>query len=213
MGRSSRYYPTFSIGQPNGGFGVGNQGDAGTSHGPERVNREPALVDSRTGQGRAPRVRAHADGRFDAFGLAKRGAVIEGRVDAQELPRVNDQLVDDGSVAEVRYRIAGSADGAGRPALEVSLSAVLPLICQRCLQSFPWPVEQRTLLLLARDERELARLDQEDHDHEVIQADNPLDPVTLVEDELLLTLPYVPRCPEARCRAAHETGGGANDGE
>ena len=51
------------------------------------------------------------------------------------------------------------------------------------------PVAQRTLLLLARDERELARLDAEDHEHEVVLADAPLDPLTLVEDELLLTLP------------------------
>ena len=44
----------------------------------------------------------------------------------------------------------------------------------------------------AHDDAELARLDA-DSDVEVIVADGPLDPAALVEDELLLTVPYVPR--------------------
>jgi len=141
------------------------------------------------------------EGRFDGFGVATRQAVIAGQVDAAALPRVADLLAEEGGPANIDYRITGSADAGGRPALEVSLSGAVPLTCQRCLRPFAWPVEQSTLLLLARDERELARLDEEDHEHEVLLADAPLDPVTLVEDELLLTLPFPPRCPEAQCPA------------
>jgi uncharacterized protein len=141
------------------------------------------------------------EGRFDGFGVAARQAVIAGRVDVAALPRVADLLAEAGGGAEVDYRITGSADAAGRPALEVSLSGSVPLTCQRCLQPFRWPVLQSTLLLLARDERELARLDEEDHEHEVLLAEAPLDPLALVEDELLLTLPFAPRCPEAQCPA------------
>jgi uncharacterized protein len=141
------------------------------------------------------------EGRFDGFGVAARQAVIAGRVDAASLPRVVDLLAEEAGDASIDYRITGSADAGGRPALEVSLSGALPLTCQRCLQTFRWPVAQRTLLLLARDERELARLDDEDHEHEVTLAAAPLDPLALVEDELLLTLPFAPRCPEAQCPA------------
>ncbi len=142
------------------------------------------------------------EGRFDGYGVAARQAVIAGRVDAAALPRVSDLLAEEGGTAQVDYRITGSADAGGRPALEVALSGVVPLTCQRCLQPFAWPVEQSTLLLLARDEGELARLDEEDHEHEVLLADAPLDALALVEDELLLTLPFAPRCPEAQCPAA-----------
>jgi uncharacterized protein len=141
------------------------------------------------------------EGRFDGFGVAARRAVIAGQVAAAALPRVADLLAEDGGSANVDYRITGSADAGGRPALEVSLSGAVPLTCQRCLRPFQWPVEQSTLLLLARDERELARLDEEDHEHEVLLSEAPLDPVALVEDELLLTLPFAPRCPEADCPA------------
>jgi len=140
-------------------------------------------------------------GRFDAFGVAAHQGVVAGRSDAVQLPRVADMLAVEGGAAEIEYRIVGAADGAGRPALEVTLVGTVPLTCQRCLQPFPWPVEQTTLLLLARDEAELARLDGEDHEHEVVLADAPLDPLALVEDELLLTVPFVPRCPEATCPA------------
>jgi uncharacterized protein len=140
-------------------------------------------------------------GRFDAFGVAAHQGVVAGRSDAVELPRVTDLLAPEAGAAEIEYRIVGAADGAGRPALKVTLAGSVPLTCQRCLQPFQWPVEQTTLLLLARDEAELARLDGEDHEHEVVLADAPLDPLTLVEDELLLTLPFVPRCPEATCPA------------
>jgi uncharacterized protein len=141
------------------------------------------------------------EGRFDGFKIAARQALIAGQVDAAALPRVADLVAEEGGRANVAYRITGSADAGGRPALAIELSGAVPLTCQRCLRPFEWPVEQSTLLLLAHNESELARLDEEDHEHEVLLADAPLDPVTLVEDELLLTLPFAPRCPEADCPA------------
>ena len=143
-----------------------------------------------------------AQGRFDGFGVAAQRAVIAGRVDVAALPRVADVLADAGGTADIAYRITGSADAAGRPALEVAVAGAVSLRCQRCLQPFRWPVEQTTLLLLARDERELARIDEDEH--EALLADAPLDAMTLVEDELLLTLPFAPRCPEADCPAARD---------
>jgi len=150
-----------------------------------------------------------AQGHFDGFAVAAQHAVIAGHVDAAALPRVADVLAEEGGPADIDYRITGTTDAAGRPALEVALAGAVALTCQRCLQPFRWPVAQTTLLLLARDERELARIDEEDHEHEVVLADAPLDTMVLVEDELLLTLPFVPRCPEADCPAARKEGAGA----
>jgi len=147
------------------------------------------------------RRKSSAAGRFDAFEVAARHAALSGQVDAATLPRVADQLADDGASAVVSYEIRGSADPSGRPALDINLVGAVSLTCQRCLQPFRWPIEQTTQVLLAHDERELGRLDDGDADHEVVLAAAPLDPVTVVEDELLLTLPFVPRCPEATCPA------------
>jgi uncharacterized protein len=126
---------------------------------------------------------------------------LTGTCDAALLLRVADRLSAEGGDAKVDWSIAGASDTLGMPALEVSLDGLVPLVCQRCLQPVSWPVSQRTLLLLAKDERELALLDDND-EHEVVLADAPLDASTLIEDELLLTLPFAPRCSRAECSSA-----------
>ena len=127
-----------------------------------------------------------------------RGASVVGAVNAAALPRTADRLAPDTGGADVSWRIVGTTDASGRSALEIRLDGTVPLVCQRCLQAFAWPVAQSTLLLLARDARELALLDDDD-EHEVLLADAPLEALTLVEDELLLTLPFVPRCERSEC--------------
>jgi uncharacterized protein len=152
-------------------------------------------------QGKATR----RDGSFDAYDLVRRRASYAGKFDAASLPRAADQLAPEGGSAVVGWRISGITDPSGRPALEVRVEGTVPLVCQRCLQLFAWQVAQQTTLLLARDERELATLDAED-EHEVILAAAPLDAATLAEDELLLTLPFAPRCERAECAQAAVAG-------
>jgi len=141
-----------------------------------------------------------AHGRFDAFELAAAGTDLAGGVDARTLPRVADQLAEGRDAAPMAWRISGGHDGMGRPLLTVRLDGVVPLVCQRCLQPFGATIAQQTVLLLARDEAELARLDAEET--EVVLANTTLDPRNLVEDELLLSLPLSPRHDEEACAAA-----------
>ena len=154
-----------------------------------------------------PRAPVRGDGSFDALDMAARRLELAGAANATDLPRVVDQLADyeteeaDGGAATVAWKIAGTTDALGRPAIEVTLDGTVTLECQRCLRPFAWPVAQQTLLLLARDEREQARIDEND-EHEVIVAAAPLDPRLLVEDELLLTLPFAPLCERGDCVTA-----------
>jgi uncharacterized protein len=141
-------------------------------------------------------------GAFDAFDLAARQGTLAGAVDVATMGRAVDRLAPEGGACGVSWRITGTHDAMGRPALEVRLDGSVPLECQRCLQPFAWPVTQRTTLLLARDERELAVLDAEDDVNEVLLADAPLDAMTLIEDEVLLVLPFAPRCGRAACAEA-----------
>jgi len=147
----------------------------------------------------------HSGGRrFDASELAHQRGTVSGDVDAAELPRVADSLAADGG--RIAYAIVGTADAANRPALEVAVDGALWLTCQRCLQPMSWSVAQRTQVLLARDERELAQLDEGD-EHEVLLADAPLDALELVEDELLLAMPYAPRHSDAESASCVAAGG------
>jgi uncharacterized protein len=136
--------------------------------------------------------------KLDAFRLASERGVIEGSVDAHALPRVADALGE--GPATLSWRIEGGSDAEGRPALDIEVNGAVSLTCQRCLDDFEWPVAQRTEVLLAHDDRELAALDAQ-NSAEVVLAKTKIDALTLVEDELLLALPFAPRHPNEACNA------------
>lgn len=170
--------------------------------------------------------------RFDPFALVTAQGTLEGTIDAFDLDRVQELFgEEDAEVppADVHWRILGRRDRLagtgtdvaveadelrGPPVLDVELEGTLPLQCQRCLRVFDWPVQQCTTVLLARDQDELAALDDAD-EREVILAEGALDPLEIVEDELVLSLPYVPRCDRADCVAvdAARTDGGRTHGQ
>ena len=161
-------------------------------------------------QGTARRKAAPAE-RFDAFRLADRGETLAGEMDVARRARVADRLARTTGPVTVAWRIEGGHDALGRPALTVALQGNLPLVCQRCLQDFSAAVDTRSELLLAGDESELARLDAEEA--EVLLASAPLDAATLIEEELLLSLPFAPMHPEAQCAAVAVRNLGAGEGE
>ncbi|HYT96908.1 MAG TPA: YceD family protein [Casimicrobiaceae bacterium] len=137
-----------------------------------------------------------AQRRFDAFRLARERGSLAGSVDATTLPRLADRVI--GTRAPIDWRIEGTVDAMGRLALAVLLEGSVTLECQRCLGPLELTISQRTQLLLAHDEAETARLDAES-DAEVLLAATTLDPQTLIEDELVLALPYVARHPDGSC--------------
>jgi uncharacterized protein len=151
-------------------------------------------------------AKSHAGGsptRFDALKLSASGESLTGVVEAADLPRVADRLAADAGAARIEWRLVGGSDGQRRPVLTLTLVGSVPLVCQRCLQPFAARVDQRTELLLARSEAELARLDVDEI--EVVLATERLDPLALIEDELLLSLPFSPRHAEGQCEAAGST--------
>ena len=136
-------------------------------------------------------------GRFDAFRLAARGEALRGEIDVAGRERIADRLAATGGPVRVAWKIEGGRDALERPVLRVRLQGSVPLVCQRCLQPIEVALDQRSELLLAREETELARLDADER--EVVLAAAPLDAKTLVEDELLLSLPFAPMHPEMQC--------------
>jgi uncharacterized protein len=149
--------------------------------------------------------------RFDALKLSASGESLTGTADARDFPRLADRLAEDAGPARIDWRLTGGTDGQRRPLLTLTLAGSVPLICQRCLQPFVANVNQTTELLLARSEAELKRLDADEV--EVILATDRLDPLALVEDELLLSLPFSPRHGQGECEAAQPGGVGQGKSE
>jgi len=98
--------------------------------------------------------------------------------------------------APVRWRVVGeraALAGAGvQPALRIVADTVVTLECQRCLQPMPTPVHIERRLFFVEGEDAAAALDAESEE-DVLALSPSLDLHALVEDELLLSLPIVPR--------------------
>jgi uncharacterized protein len=81
--------------------------------------------------------------------------------------------------------------------LHLTAGTSLRLACQRCLQPMTVALETRPRLRFVFGEEQAERLDEESDD-DVLALDKALDLRDLVEDELILALPLVPRhdrCP------------------
>lgn len=110
--------------------------------------------------------------------------------------------------------VAWSAEGSSVPVagdgpevwLHLKADTVVPLECQRCLQTFAEPLQVDRRMRFVRTEDEASRLDEELDDDVLVQPAR-LDLHALLEDELILALPLVPRhaeCPSPLPRAAED---------
>lgn len=143
--------------------------------------------------------------RLDARAFSKNGATLSGRWPLSGFTRLRDALAasHDGTVqGAVDWTVRGEEvpqrGGATQAWLHLEARTVLPLVCQRCLG----PTHET--LTLERDyqfvaDEETARLLDAEVEHEVLVLERELDLHALLEDELLLDLPLVPRhevCPQ-----------------
>ncbi len=128
--------------------------------------------------------------------FAREAASYSGEISLMEMDRLRDELADDRG--RVAYHLEGALVG-GRPALRVLVDANPTLICQRCLGSYVHSLHVEGVVFLARNDAELERWESNDPLLDVIVAEENMDVRTLIEDELLLSLPVVPRHEDEDC--------------
>ncbi|HZM46044.1 MAG TPA: YceD family protein [Burkholderiales bacterium] len=137
--------------------------------------------------------------------FARTGQTLGGSLAVAELTRLQDSLYD--TLGLVDFAVQGGYDSRGRPTLRLDVSGTLHLKCQRCLGQLDFPLRlASTLLLASAAEAAASRLDEEEV--EWIEASPELDVGALVEDEIILCLPYSPRHAEEVCPAGRPDPGG-----
>jgi uncharacterized protein len=132
---------------------------------------------------------------IDSLEFARTGQVLCGNLPIAGLTRLKESLFD--AAGEVQFELKGARDAHLRPALVIDISGVLQLQCQRCLEGMAFPLRLSNTLLLDNSEHDSGL---EEEDVEWIEASSELDVASLIEDEILLSLPYSPRHEEGRCR-------------
>lgn len=129
--------------------------------------------------------------RGDPIQLAEQGRAYEGEIELAGLGRLADLLA--GAEGLVRYRLTFDRDSRGRPYAVGHLEGALPLRCQRCLETFSLVVERDWRVTLLAEAAEEALLDEGEDARLISDEGMPL--AELVEDELILAVPVVPKHP------------------
>jgi uncharacterized protein len=134
---------------------------------------------------------------IDSVDFARNGKEIRGEIAVSELSRLGDLLAKPGGL--LTYIVSGFREG-DSDMLGISLQGSCTLRCQRCLGELVYPVNMASrLLLLPAD-----KLDEveDDDDVDAIEAEPRLDVLALIEEELLLGLPFAPRHHDGECAPA-----------
>jgi len=130
---------------------------------------------------------------IDSVDFARNGRELSGEIQIVTLSRLSDLLAN--SNGTLSYRVIGLKEG-DRQKLVIILEGMCNLRCQRCLGELSYPIELTSHLQLLSAEK----LDEvEDDDEDAIEATKQLDVLALIEDELLLSLPFAPRHPDGKC--------------
>jgi uncharacterized protein len=134
---------------------------------------------------------------IDSLKFAGEGDCIAGKVALSRLPRLADQLLESSGWLDCEVQgIAFDGVHAGQPGLRLSVRGVLKMRCQRCLAEVDvaCDVDRRLLLIAAGAATEAWPEDElESDDFDAIPASRELSLLALVEEEVLLALPLVPR--------------------
>ena len=142
--------------------------------------------------------------------FATEGGQLAGQWPGATLTRLAESQTPspDGALPEVTWSAQAERlpAAAGDAEWWLSLAAQSPvwLTCQRCLQPFEVPLAFERRLRFVHGEAEAEALDAESED-DVLALSRSLDLRELIEDELLLALPIVPRhdvCPQPLPMAA-----------
>jgi uncharacterized protein len=123
-----------------------------------------------------------------------------------DLARLQDSLFDAGG--HVDFLLSGGRDRRGQPTLHLEISGLLQLRCQRCMGPLRYPLYLANTMLLMRADEPLPEETDVPDAPDCIVADTAMDVAALVEDEILLDLPFAPRHPAGSCSVQEEAGRG-----
>ena len=140
--------------------------------------------------------------RLDVRAFAKAVGHLEGEAPLSALVRLAaDAAAHDGAEPMVHWQADGevisSPGGAEQVWLHLQVHTQLPMVCQRCLTPAVIPLDVDRDYRFVADEA-TAELEDDEAEEEVLVLSRQFDLLELIEDELLMALPVVPRheeCP------------------
>ncbi len=128
--------------------------------------------------------------------LAETGRRLHGRLPLAEFKRLAPELHE--VRGEVEVELEFGKDELHIAYLRGHLRTRLQLICQRCLQPMALPVDAKFALGLVTTDEAAEQLAA---DYEPLMVSGPMQLPEIIEDELILAVPFAPLHPAGQCPA------------
>ncbi|VUZ26807.1 Uncharacterised protein [uncultured Comamonas sp.] len=139
---------------------------------------------------------------IDIAAFARGQESLAQQTTAAAYPRLAEELQGDPAAQPVAWQAQGQwhaqTGGAGQPWLDLAVQATVTLTCQRCLQPVDVSLDVQRAFRFVKDEA-TAEVQDEESEEDLLAISRDFDLHALVEDELLMELPLVPRhaqCPQ-----------------
>lgn len=129
----------------------------------------------------------------------------DGFLSIQELPRVAQEAssveAEDGFHWNLETYFEDSPGSEPLQFMILELKGQIHLVCQRCLKDCPIAIVESRRFALVRSEDEADAFPMEDDQQEPLVLSQHFDVLETIEDEILLSLPLIPKHPNGGCEA------------
>ena len=100
----------------------------------------------------------------------------------------------------ITFVLRGFENKHREPCLELTVEGKLDLICQRCSEKLEHTIFLKSGFLI-KEETQLTDFQVDDHaDYDLIEGSAKMDVLSLIEDEILLSMPGAPKHENDKCR-------------
>lgn len=126
-------------------------------------------------------------GLIDGLQFARDGRELSGTIGPEGLPRLAELPC---KTSGISYFLRGGLNSAGKPCIDIRAKGSLELVCQRCLEPLGFEADVDVSLELCGSLGEIAAAEDE---IDRLLAGPEMSVAAMVEDEVMLVLPQVPR--------------------
>jgi uncharacterized protein len=137
--------------------------------------------------------------RIDHYQYTDKGVELKGVIDSKdiskELPRLLEYIA--GKVSNVSYQLSFDKDMLGNRIVTGKIQSHVLLDCQRCMKEFQLDLNCDVSIAFVHNDYEQQKAEDSCYEVFWLEEKELFDPRILIEDELLLTMPQIPKHPES----------------
>ncbi len=133
---------------------------------------------------------------IDPFRLAEVGRLYDGKMSLRQMKRL-EPLLESSTKEQLDVSLVFDKDSNGIHFLSGTIQGTVHLLCQRCLDKMSFNINVDFLIAFLVSEYDGEKLSGE-YDPYIV-TDTPIMLSDIIEDELLLALPTIPKHKDTRC--------------